>query len=304
MSIFEYAVVADWESRLQSLEGLAEQERWTFRSVPSQSPAPILEAYVRHTFMRVREQKKITEASDLSCFNTGLLTPSQEEIFGVFRVSDRYDDTRPESKTNKKWFLTTWARSGARILTDFPELPGLATYWEDPSDLILNPRLRVQPNLDHIIRENLSRFPVELGGSLGTDGVPQEEATVPDIEAEDSASAGMLHGDADGQAEIPLATRNALEGAIKHSVRLAKRSYRVAVPQYYRARDRGRIQLLLPLYLRDSDSADLALTLERHGEWYRAATVLYPDWAYLNARLLSRPNSEWLGGFRTDVVPI
>ena len=29
---------------------------------------------------------------------------------------------------------------------------------------------------------------------------------------------------------------------------------------------------------------------------------LYPDWAYRHARLLSRPNSEWLGGFRTDVV--
>ena len=122
--------------------------------------------------------------------------------------------------------------------------------------------------------------------------------TVPDIEAE--ASAVGLHDADEAQTEIPLATRNALEGAIKHSGRLAKRSYRVAVPQYYR----GRIQLLLPLYLRKSDSADLALTLERHGEWYRAATVLYPDWAYLNARLLSRPNSEWLGGFRTDVVAI
>jgi hypothetical protein len=46
----------------------------------------------------------------------------------------------------------------------------------------------------------------------------------------------------------------------------------------------------------------LALTLERSGGWYRAATVLYPDWAYSHARLLARPNSEWLGGFRTDVV--
>jgi len=85
---------------------------------------------------------------------------------------------------------------------------------------------------------------------------------------------------------------------MKHSIRLAQRSYRMAVPQFYR----GRIQLLLPLYLRDSKRADLALTLERHGGWYRAATVLYTDWAYRHARLLARPNSEWLGGFRTDVL--
>ena len=167
MSIFDYAVVADWESRLQVLESLAEQERWTFRSVSSQSSVPVLEAYVRYTFMRVHEQNRITEVSGLACFNTGLLTAGQEEIFGVFRVSDRYDPTSPGSKTNKKWFFTRWARSGERVLTDFPELPRLASYWVDPSELIFNPQLRVQPNLDHIIRENLSRFPVELGGSSG-----------------------------------------------------------------------------------------------------------------------------------------
>jgi hypothetical protein len=102
-----------------------------------------------------------------------------------------------------------------------------------------------------------------------------------------------------GEAQpIPMATRNALEGAMKHSIRLAQRSYRMAVPQFYH----GRIQLLLPLYLRDSKRPDLALTLERHGGWYRAATVLYTDWAYRHARLLARPNSEWLGGFRTDML--
>jgi hypothetical protein len=86
---------------------------------------------------------------------------------------------------------------------------------------------------------------------------------------------------------------------MKHSIRLAQRSYRIAVPQFHN----GRIQLLLPLYLRTSDRADLALTLERHGGWYRSATALYPDWAYMHARLLTRPNSEWLGGWRQDLKP-
>ena len=85
---------------------------------------------------------------------------------------------------------------------------------------------------------------------------------------------------------------------MKHSVRLAQRSYRIAVPQF----SRGKIQLLVPLFLRDSHKSDLALTFERHGGWYLAATVLYMDWAYNHARLLARPNSEWLGGFRRDVI--
>lgn len=86
---------------------------------------------------------------------------------------------------------------------------------------------------------------------------------------------------------------------MKQSIRFAQRSYRIAVPQFHK----GKIQLLLPLYFRDNGKPDLALTLERFGMWYRAATVLYPDWAYRHARLLARPNSEWLGGFRADVEP-
>lgn len=131
-----------------------------------------------------------------------------------------------------------------------------------------------------------------MGGKVNRDGVPTDinpEVAGEDTDEPESASTDQT---------IPIFTRNALEGAMKHSIRLAQRNYRVAVPQFYR----GRIQLLLPIYLRDPHKPDLALTLERHGGWYRAATVLYTDWAYGHARLLARPNSEWLGGFRTDVV--
>ena len=295
MRIFEYAKVAEWENRLQVLADLAELERWTFRSVPSQSALPILDSYVRHTFIRAFGQKRVAEADRFACFNTGLLTPHQEEIFGLFRISDQFDAALPAGSGNKKWFFTAWARAGDRQLTSFMECPGLATYWTDPGELIFNPGLQVQLNLDHIIRDNLSRFPVELGGHLDANGVPTDLHLTSDAEAEEAVESG---GGSDLATVVPLATRNALEGAMKHSIRLAQRSYRMAVPQFHQ----GRIQLLLPLYLREADRPDLALTLERHGSWYRAATVLYPDWAYRHARLLSRPNSEWLGGFKSDAT--
>lgn len=290
MRIFEYAKVADWDSRLESLAGMAEPERWAYRSVPSSKSHPILDSYIRHTFIRVYEQGLILESLSgaNSCFNTGLLTPGQEEIYALFKVSDRYDPSRQISSDNKKWFLNSWARSGDRVLTDFVELPKLASYWNEASELIFDPKLQVQLNLDHIIRDNLNRFPEELGGNVNTEGVPLD-LSLDEEDEEDTVSP---------ESPIPLPTRNALEGAMKHSIRLAQRSYRIAVPQFHH----GRIQLLLPLYLRDSPKPDLALTLEKHGGWYRAATVLYPDWAYRHARLLARPNSEWLGGFRTDVI--
>lgn len=290
--IFDYAKVADWDDRLKTLAEMAEPERWTYLQAPSHSPLPILDSYIKYTFVRSFDQTTIVDTDQLACFNTGLLTPGQEEIFGLFTISDDYDRTQPISFTNKKWWLKSWARSGDRMLTDFMEFPRLVEYWNDPKELIFDPKLQVQLNLDHIVKDNLNRFPEELGGKVDKDGVPTDLGE-PHEEDEVEAPEGPV----DAQ-PIPLAARNALEGAMKNSIRLAQRSYRMAVPQFYR----NRIQLLLPLYLRDSRRPDLALTLERHGGWYRAATVLYTDWAYRHARLLARPNSEWLGGFRTDVL--
>jgi Domain of unknown function (DUF3825) len=290
--IFDFAKVADWDDRLHALADMAEPERWKYLRVPSQSAQPVLDSYIKYTFVRVFDQQKIVEGDRLACFNTGLLTPGQEEIFGLFTVSESYDPTQPISFANKKWWLKSWARSGDRQLTDFMEFPRLVEYWNDPRELVFDPKLQVQLNLDHIVKDNLHRFPEELGGKVDKDGVPT------DLGEELDADEGEPPESPAGAQPIPLATRNSLEGAMKHSIRLAQRSYRIAVPQFYN----GRIQLLLPLYLRDSKRPDLALTLERHGGWYRAATVLYTDWAYSHARLLARPNSEWLGGFRTDVL--
>lgn len=300
MRIFDYAVVANWDDRLKALAGMAEPERWTYVSIPDRSPAPILDSYLRNMFVQLHGQTKIAVSDDLSCFNTGLLSPEQEEIFGVFAVSERFDPSRPEGLLNKKWFLKTWARSGDRILADFGVLPGLASYWINSADLVFNPALDVRPNIDHILRENLNRFPAELGGEVDINGAPTDLAAAPDADVDETeAIAQPQVADAEARPAAPLAARIALDGAVKHSVRLAMRSYRVAVPQFYH----GAIQLLIPLYMRTAARADLALVLEPHDTYYRAATVLYPDWAYRHARLLSRPNSEWLGGFRKDVVP-
>lgn len=293
MRIFDFAKVADWESRLEELAGMAEPERWTYLHVPDTSGLPVLDSYMRYTFLRLHAQGKVTETDDFACFNTGLLTPHQEEIFGVFTVSENFNPYHSVGHHNKKWFLKGWVRAGERQLTNFMTLPELASYWTDPGELIFNPTLQVQLNLDHIVRDNLNRFPEELGGSLDKQGVPTDIKSTPEIDGEDDENNGV-----ESQEQvIPLATRNALEGAMKHSIRLAQRSYRIAVPQFHHEK----IQLLLPLYLRDSTKPDLALTLENNGGWYRAATVLYPDWAYRHARLLARPNSEWLGGFRAGL---
>ena len=81
-----------------------------------------------------------------------------------------------------------------------------------------------------------------------------------------------------------------LKGAIDNAKQRVRRNYKAAIPQYYR----GRVQLLMPLCLSRPDVADLALVVDNHGAFYRAATCLTLDMAYNNARQLARPDRDWL----------
>jgi hypothetical protein len=48
-------------------------------------------------------------------------------------------------------------------LTDFMMFRRLASSMNDPAELIFDPKLHVRLNLDHIIRDDLERFPEEPG---------------------------------------------------------------------------------------------------------------------------------------------
>lgn len=84
--------------------------------------------------------------------------------------------------------------------------------------------------------------------------------------------------------------RTALESAIAAAKRRVRRNYKAAIPHFHR----GKIQLLLPLCLALPERADLALVVARENQVYRASTVLTLDMAYNNARLIARPDTEWL----------
>ena len=81
-----------------------------------------------------------------------------------------------------------------------------------------------------------------------------------------------------------------LEGTINDAKRRIRRNYKTAVPQYYK----GKLQLLLPLCLTSKASADLALVVEKENNIYRASTCLTLDMAINNARLIAKPDDEWL----------
>jgi hypothetical protein len=123
------------------------------------------------------------------------------------------------------------------------------------SDLLYDTELELRKNVDHIIDDNRDRFPEPFRSMKDN-----------------------------------FQLRIALEGAIDHSVKRVERNYKTAVPQYYQ----GHMQLLLPLCMTSQTKADLALAVYREGNVYLAATCLTLDMAYNNARLIARPDTEWL----------
>lgn len=158
------------------------------------------------------------------------------------------------SKDFEPWIFRNWLRHGDRKLTVFPELPDIANYINDTAYLFFDAKKDLKINMEHIINDTRDRFPEPYKS--------QNDYTL--------------------QATI--------RGSIDNTKERVRRSYKTAIPCYYQ----GKIQLLLPLCLKDSKHADLALAVENYDNFYRATTCLTLSMAYCDARLIAKPDREWL----------
>lgn len=82
-----------------------------------------------------------------------------------------------------------------------------------------------------------------------------------------------------------------LKGVIDTAIKKVISNYKLAVPHYYC----NKIQLMIPLYFGKSEKPDVALVLNRmKGNYYQATTCLSMDMAYMDARIIAKPESNWL----------
>lgn len=81
-----------------------------------------------------------------------------------------------------------------------------------------------------------------------------------------------------------------LEGVVNKSIKMVMANYKLAIPQYFN----NKIQLLIPLFFTNKGSADLALVITKTGNYYQGHTCITLDMAYNNARLIAKPESNWL----------
>ncbi|WP_460939124.1 DUF3825 domain-containing protein [Spirosoma humi] len=262
----KFAAFRDWDKDIEDLaknHAQPEDGDWDYISNKT-GRHPVLESYITYTFARLHKEEKIKYAlinekgRDLkfACFNTGLATIKQEDIFAYFEHKDNFPGNRHTDSYIKQpaWVFKCFDRESNRTMNYFAEKPELANYFQNAAELIYESSRRLIPDFEHILDDREKRFPAVFRDL----SKPQQVERV--------------------------------KSAIDSALTRIRRNYKTAIPQFYS----DSIQLLLPLCISTAETTDVALVVAREGEVYRANTVLPLDWAYNNARLLAKPDREWL----------
>jgi hypothetical protein len=111
---------------------------------------------------------------DALAFNAGLVTPFQEHIFALFR-------RRSESEVGPPWVLRGFEKSSSVPFLNLfgRNLPPVASYFEDPAQLVFDIRLPLHVNVEHVPHDP-TRFPESLNLLTPQDLAAQVNAKAPE----------------------------------------------------------------------------------------------------------------------------
>lgn len=245
-----------YNKKIAELAAMAQPETWSFGKDKDKDPYRILRNYFQFTYNRLSEENKIITSSDgiFRCMNTGLLTIYNQEIVAIFSKN-----TRPGCQP---WYFNGFCRETDKFFsTKFSSLPPIADYCDNVSDLIFDKKLEIILRKEHIIDDNYERF-----AAIGF------------------TEKGIIDSLLDSAKTIVL--------------KKLHRNFKLALPFYYHNTETGdnKIQLLVPLYFPGAP-VRLALVLNKvcssASEYYEGVTVLPVEWAYMNSRIIAKPDEEW-----------
>lgn len=296
-----FATISSWDAVLGDLARMVAPERWSYPGTevtPSAAGATrygILREYLVVTFHRVRAQGKLgtSSAGDFAAFNTGLATPSGDDVFACFEPY----------RVNTPWRFAGFALAGSgdlgrRITSELECIPQAATYLTSLDDVVPQPDARVALDFHTLLDDCLGRLP---------------RGFLRDALADMEGPCGML--DRMGDTSLPVAQRTeaqvrlarfitgtpavyrrltrALDDAVDAAIAACRRNYRLTVPVFDPAADA--MKLLLPLCLVNDRQADVALVVQRQlsGIWQGTRFVSLPR-AYVSARVVCTEQPSWL----------
>ena len=263
VEFYEFTVVPkNWFKLLDYLESLCIAEDWKFRDPESNEKSknktnPILDNYAVHTFQRLKFESDSLEGEEK---NSKIYTSGKEACFntGLFTKNYQYIYAYFEKNTNPyfevPWYFKGFYEESNIYLENIYPLPKRANYFNNISDLLYDTNLDLRVNIDHILDSESNRERIPSG-------------------IRDNPNITTL-----------------FNGAIDIAKKKIEANYKEAVPQYYK----NEIQLLIPICLQDPNVVDMALAVSKQDNFYAGMTCLTLDMAYNNARLIARPDSDWL----------
>lgn len=255
-TIFDFAYLPNYKKQIEDLSSLARDERWDYLHDHQDVPHQILVNYINHTFMRLQELHRKEP-------DAGYIYQCMEFICfdtGLFtkNFESIYALLSPNAPTyHQKWVLKGFYKKSSFELRKIAQLPIRASYFDDFEDLIYDTRVDLRINIDHILDDE------------------RNKARIPKL-----------------YRDLPNLPMIFLGSAIEYAKVRIKENYKAAVPQYFN----GKIQFLIPISLGDPSVVDLSLAVGKEGGIYTGHTCLTLDMAYNNARLIAKPESDWLIG--------
>ena len=255
-TFFDFAYRPNFREQIENLVSLAREERWDFLTDPQNTPHQILVNYINHTFMR------LMELNDNFPDHHYISESENHLCFDTGLFTKNFEPiyaflTPNEPGRKAKWQLNGFYKKSEYELRQIAVLPKRASYFNSFEDLIYDTRLDLRVNIDHILDDETNKM------------------RIPEKYRESSNLPMMFMGLALEYAKIRI-----------------KENYKAAVPQYFK----GKIQFLIPISLGDPSVVDLSLAVGKEGGIYTGHTCLTLDMAYNNARLIAKPESDWLIG--------
>jgi hypothetical protein len=264
-----------------------------------------LDNYLTYTFYKLKRDGLVLEnkgpGGAWATWNTGLVDHLYDPIYALFRASDhgslpwRFFDFCVPGKRE----------SGRRLTSEFDPLPEAAKYFDSSFAMVLDTSRDIHVDYEHVIFDGVARnrFPYAFLEHY----VPKafEWQRYPDMEFQEMKKyLERLSRSIEDDVQCTRSIKRRLEDAKLLAEKSTRWNFKSAIPQYYPRFNT--MSLLLPLAIVDDEVVDIALVVTKNPSGsYQGRTILPLDWAYQNARLVCRPDSDWLvPGLIRDVEPL
>jgi hypothetical protein len=295
-ALTNWGSMGDFIESIQTLKSVALEERWYYSQQNPQFPYPILSNYLKYTFYRLsQEPGKVLSNEKYAAFNTGLVDLRYEPIFAFF-------ERTPNAV--RQWRLIAFCIAGEEwpgkeLIRQFKTKPPRAHYFDNVNDMLYDTRAgKPECDWNHIIIENVNRLP--QGFISNNQPTAFKLLNVDDLDFDQRRDyyerlSKAIEADKKTYRNITFRLKDALDLALKR----VDWNFKTAIPQYFPTRNA--MSLLLPLALLDDEVVDVAMVVEKTPSGnYLGHTILPLEWAYSNARLVCRPDSDWLVADRIE----